>query len=67
MLEKLFSAIFNKNITRNITVLSEKREISREFGTLKRENPKALRDDTFWDNRGRLYGNLFNSLNGRWV
>ena len=67
MLEKLFNAIFNKNITRNITVLRGKREIGREFGTLKRENRYGLRDDTFWDNRGRLYGNLFNSLNGRWV
>ena len=65
MFEKLFNALFNKNVTRNVTVLSEKREIGREYGALKREDLKGLRCDAFWNNRGRLYGTLFNSLNGR--
>ena len=65
MFEKLFNALFTKKERSGVTVLSEKRGIGREYGALKREDLKGFRCDEFWNNRGRLYGTLFNSLNGR--
>ena len=65
MFEKLFNALFSKKERSGLTVLSEKREIGREYGTIKCAINDGLRCDAFWNNRGRLYGTLFNSLNGR--
>ena len=77
MFEKIFGLLFVKNVRRNgCTLISAKREIkfSRTVksdralaaGTLKSRAPRyAVREDAFWDNRGKAYGAIFTSLNGR--
>ena len=66
MFEKLFNAIFTKNIMNNITVLSEKREMNKSFNNLK---PTAqtgeVKGDAFWLERGKIYGALFKAMEDR--
>lgn len=66
MFEKIFNSLFVKTTKKNgITVISEKREIKEFVGALKKADLKSERSEVFWNNRGRAYGALFASLNGR--
>lgn len=66
MFEKIFGSFFVKTAKKSgLTVISEKREIKEFAGAIKKSEIKAERSDVFWNNRGRAYGALFTSLNGR--
>ncbi len=66
MFEKIFNSLFVKTTKKNgITVISGKREIKGFVGAIKKADRKAERGEVFWDNRGKAYGALFASLNGR--
>ena len=66
MFEKIFNSLFVKTAKKNgITVISEKREIKAFSGAVKKSDLKSERSEMFWDNRGKAYGVLFASLNGR--
>ena len=64
MFEKIFGGLFVKTAKKsNITVISAKREIK---GIKSAATPQArVKTQAFWDNRGRVYGAIFTSLNGR--
>ncbi|MBP5466460.1 MAG: hypothetical protein J6Y43_02725 [Clostridia bacterium] len=64
MFEKIFGSLFVKTAKKsNITVISAKREIKalKSVST----KPESVKNQAFWDNRGKAYGALFTSLNGR--
>ena len=66
MFEKIFGNLFVKSDKKSgITVISKKREIKPAFGTVKSRDKRIIRDDFFWENRGKSYAALFTSLNGR--
>ena len=66
MFEKIIGGLFNKSEKKKgITVLSEKREINDMFGATEKTYNKSDRETAFWENRGKGYGALFTSLNGR--
>lgn len=66
MFEKIFNGFFVKTAKKNgMTVMSAKREIAAQDGAVKIEDTKTAYDKMFWDNRGKLYGAIFTSLNGR--
>ena len=69
MFEKIFNVFFYKTEKKNrLTLLSYDREIKADLKTLKKVDATAvasIKNDMFWDNRGRYYGALFTSLNGR--
>ena len=65
MFEKIFGSLFVKTSKKsNITVISAKREI-KAIKSVKTNKPETVKNQAFWDNRGRMYGALFTSLNGR--
>ena len=64
MFEKIINGLFYKIVKRKgFTVISEKREIT-DFGAIKKSDA-AVKETSFWENRGKIYGALFTSLNGR--
>ena len=67
MFEKIFNSLFVKTSKKSsgITVMSGKRDMQMFAGAVKKSDLKAERSDVFWNNRGRAYGALFTSLNGR--
>ena len=66
MFEKLFNTFFVKTVKRTgITVISAKREIKPTENADISRAIRAERSEEFWNNRGRAYGALFTSLNGR--
>ena len=68
MFEKLLSVLFFKTEPKSIvTVISAKREKPKEFGALKSAPYGQVRDESFWNNRGKVYTELFNSLKNRAV
>lgn len=65
MFEKIFGSLFVKTAKKsNITVISAKREI-KEIKTVNANKSETLKNQAFWDNRGKVYGAIFASLNGR--
>ena len=66
MFEKIFGNFFVKSAKKNAcTVISAKREIKPVNEINKSSIGRKVRNDCFWDNRGKAYGALFTSLNGR--
>ena len=65
MFEKLFGSFFVKTAKKSgYTVISARREI-KQSGEINKISPAKKYSDDFWDNRGKVYGALFTSLNGR--
>ena len=61
MFDKIFESLFVKGVKKsNVTVLSKKREIKPETADM-----FFIKTDEYWDNRGKVFGALFSSLNGR--
>ena len=66
MFEKIFNALFLKTEKKSgITVISAKREITALDGAVKSSVGKSVGGDAFWESRGKIYGAIFTSLNGR--
>lgn len=65
MFEKIFGSFFVKTAKKsNITVISAKREI-KTVKNAEINKPAKVKNQAFWDNRGKAYGAIFTSLNGR--
>ena len=65
MFEKIFGSLFVKTAKKsNITVISAKREI-KAIKSTDINKPETVKNQAFWDNRGKAYGAIFTSLNGR--
>lgn len=66
MFEKIINVLFSKKTERkNLTLIRQNRK-SETLKDLRKESVKiGTRDDVFWENRGKAYSSLFNSLNGR--
>ena len=77
MFERIIEVFFVKTKKKSgITVISGNREIKnldikgysaayKKTDAEKRKDASSLRSEIFWNNRGRAYGAIFNSLNGR--
>ena len=68
MFEKVFARFFVKVAKKNgATVISAKREIKEIGAELKNATTAdaVIADNAFWERRGKTYGALFLSLNGR--
>ncbi|MBO4251617.1 MAG: hypothetical protein J5911_03030 [Clostridia bacterium] len=63
MLDRIIGVFFYKTEKkRTITVLSEKREMSRDIGTIKKAE-KTEKDAAFWYEREKKYKALFSAMN----
>lgn len=68
MFEKILSGLFYRTPKKkSITVLSQKREITEKFAAIKKPDFKTFYGNDFWENRGKVYGALFTSLNNRTI
>ena len=66
MFEKIINTFFVKTERKKgLTVISAKREIRATESAVTGCGAKSERSEAFWNNRGRSYGALFTSLNGR--
>ena len=66
MFERIFNGLFYKAVkAKSITVISDKREIPKNFGIIKKPDNKSVYGKDFWENRGKFYGALFKALRGR--
>ena len=66
MFEKIINVLFSKKTeTKVITQIRENCDV-KDFTEARKERViLGTRDDVFWENRGKAYASLFNSLNGR--
>ena len=62
MKKKFFDRFFEKQANKTFTVLSAKRDIKSD---IRKELSPKIKSDEYWDNRGKLYGAVFASLNSR--
>lgn len=66
MFERIFNGLFYNAVkAKSITVISDKREIPKNFGIIKKADNKSVYGKDFWENRGKFYGALFKALRGR--
>ena len=65
MFEKIFSGLFYYAEKRKgITFIGDRREIATGSGDMKRAERK-VRDENFWNGRGKIFAVLFKAVNER--
>ena len=66
MFEKIINVLFSKRTERkDVTLIRENRKNETIIDLRKERVISGTRDDVYWENRGRAYASIFNSLNGR--